>query len=503
MLRANMSSRAKTFLPVCFTLFLLCLAVPASPAQEPASQPQLVLKGVVTYAQNHSLIDLPFDVPQGVHRLTVDIRYTDREKQTVLNTEISDPYRFRGTSGSNKNHFTIGENDATPSFLPGAIPAGKWKLTFVVSNIRQDMTSSYEADIYFDRPIDDVAFVDHPLNTKPGWYRGDLHMHTAHSDGSCSSQSGQSVPCPVFFTAEAAAKRGLDFIAISDHNSTSQYDALRELQPYFDRLLFIPGREITTTAGHANLFGTMRYLDYHVGDADTPDVNTLAKRARDLGGILSINHADAPGGEICRGCRWEPNPPIDMHLIAAVEVINGGDGEGLFPSYQFWQRQLAAGYRPTAIGGSDNHRPDWPLEKPGSVGSPTTVVHAQELSVPAILNGIRSGHVFIDLSGSSNRLLEVEASDTRGKAVMGDALSAEQNEEVHLAIHIEHCAADQVAVLLDGAQPLPTDRKILLQPDEKLSATWKSDGKRHWITVEVRDLTGALYLLGNPIYFNY
>jgi hypothetical protein len=484
----------------CRLIPLFCLAVLALPAR---AMSQVVLKGTITYAQNHSSIDLPFQVAPGVHRLTVDVRYTDREKQTVLNTEISDPNRFRGTSGSNKNHFTIGENDATPSFLPGAIPPGQWKLILTVSNIRPGMTSSYEVDIYFDRAIDDVAFVDHPLNPKPGWYRGDLHMHTAHSDGSCPSQSGQSVPCPVFFTVESAAKRGLDFIAITDHNSTSQYDALRELQPYFDQLLFIPGREITTTAGHANLFGTMRYLDFHIGDAETPDINALARRAHDLGGILSLNHADSPGGEICRGCRWEPSPPVDMRLVTAIELINGGDGEGLFPSYDFWQKQLENGYRPTAIGGSDNHRPEWPLQKPGSVGSPTTVVKAAELSVPAILDGIRAGHVFIDLSGSPDRSLEVEASDAQGKAGMGDVLAAPQGQEVHLVIHIEHCAADRVSLLLDGQKALPVTPETLRQQSELSSATWQSDGKRHWLVVQVRDLTGALYLLGNPIYLNF
>jgi len=486
-----------------FLIAVFCVAAPALAVDDTHNQHQLVLKGTITYAQNHSLVDLPFEVPPGVYRLTVDVRYTDREKQTVLNTEISDPYRFRGTSGSNKGHFTIGESDATPSFLPGAIPAGKWKLTLAVSNIRSGMTSSYEADIYFDRPIDDAAFVDHALNPKPGWYRGDLHMHTGHSDGSCPSQSGQPVPCPVFFTVESAAKRGLDFIAVSDHNATSQYDALRELQPYFDRLLFVPGREITTTAGHANLLGTMRYLDFHVGDADVPDINVLARRAHELGAILSINHADSPGGEICRGCRWEASPPVDMRLITAIELINGGDGEGLFPSYEFWRKQLEHGYRPTAIGGSDNHRPYWPPDKPGSVGSPTTVVQASELSVPAILDGIRAGHVFIDLSGSPDRSLEVEVSDAQGSAAMGDVLAAPQGEEVRLAIHIEHCAANRVSVLLDGQKALPVTPEILRQPSVLASAAWRSDGMRHWLVVEVRDLTGALYLIGNPVYLNF
>lgn len=478
--------------------FAGAFAAPATP-----DQPQVVLKGTVSGEQNHKFIMLPFTVPAGVHRLTVDIHYTDREKQTVLNTEISDPVRFRGTSGSNKNHFTISESDATPSFLAGAIPAGTWTLTFGVSNIRKGMTSSYEADIRFDDPIDDSSFTDHPLETSARWYRGDLHMHTAHSDGTCASQSGRMVPCPVFSTAEAAAKRGLDFVAVTDHNSTSQSNSLRELQPYFDRLLFIPGREVTTMAGHTNLFGTTRYLDYRVGDSAVPDINALARQAQSLGGILSINHADSPGGEICRGCRWEPNPPVDMHLITAVEVINGGDGEGYFPSFQFWQKQLEAGYRPTAIGGSDNHRSDWPMQKTGSVGSPTTVVYARELSVAAILDGIRAGHVFIDLTGSADRILELHAADSSGTASMGDVLAAKDGEDVRIAIHALHCASDRVRLLLDGQTPITADAEILTSSDQTVTADWKSDGKRHWIVAKIEDQTGGLDLLGNPVYLNF
>ena len=98
----------------------------------------------------------------------------------------------------------------------------------------------------------------------PAWFRGDLHMHTAHSDGQCPSQTGKMVPCPLFFTADAAARRGLDFIAITDHNASSQYDAMRELQPYFDKVLLIPGREITTFQGHINFLGSTDFIDFRL-----------------------------------------------------------------------------------------------------------------------------------------------------------------------------------------------------------------------------------------------
>jgi hypothetical protein len=49
------------------------------------------------------------------------------------------------------------------------------------------------------------------------------------------------VPCPLFLSAQTAATRAQVFIAITDPNADSKNDALGELQPYFDRVLLIPG----------------------------------------------------------------------------------------------------------------------------------------------------------------------------------------------------------------------------------------------------------------------
>ena len=232
-------------------------------------------------------------------------------------------------------------------------------------------------------------------------------MHTAHSDGSCASQSGRSVPCPVFLTAQAAVARGLDFIAISDHNATSQYEAMRELQPYFDRLLLIPGREITTFWGHFNIFGITQFVDYRAVPGGR-DVNAILRDVRAKGGIASINHAYSPDGEICMGCGWKPPYPVDMSLFTGIEVINGGQ----IISTGFWDRQLAGSLRLTAIGGSDNHNGPAEPKRPNAIGSPTTVVEAKDLSVAAILEGIREGRVFVDLTGSRDKMIDIEAHDS-------------------------------------------------------------------------------------------
>jgi hypothetical protein len=86
-----------------------------------------VLTGDVTGAQNHTYFEIPFTVPAGTHRVSVDFQYTGKEQRATLDLGVADPERFRGQSGGNKSHFTISETDATPSYLPGAIPAGVWR----------------------------------------------------------------------------------------------------------------------------------------------------------------------------------------------------------------------------------------------------------------------------------------------------------------------------------------------------------------------------------------
>jgi hypothetical protein len=93
------------------------------------------------------------------------------------------------------------------------------------------------------------------------------------------------VPCPVYFTVDA----------------TSQYDAARELQPYFDKLLLIPGREITTFHGHLNFLGTTQFLDFRLGTKDVPDMNVLLRNARKLRALVSVNHPAAPSGPRAAG----------------------------------------------------------------------------------------------------------------------------------------------------------------------------------------------------------
>jgi len=481
-------------------LWLIVFGVFALHAQTEA-KPDIVLKGSISGNQNNTYVDVPFQVPQGIVSLTVTFHFTEREQHTALDLGVFDPERFRGWSGGNKSSFTISNADATPSYLPGPLIPGTWKLVIGVPNIRPNVTSRYEADVFFRRGTETTSFTDKPLREGPAWYRGDLHMHTAHSDGSCKSQSGNRVPCPVFVTAEAAASRGLDFIAVTDHNTISHYDALRELQPYFDKLLFIPGREVTTFWGHANLFGPTDFFDFRVGTT-VPSTQALFEEADRMHALLSINHPNDPTGEACMGCGWSPKAAMDPRLIHVVEAVNSGAEEGPHSGVSFWEKYLDEGYRVTAIGGSDNHNALKPASMIGSVGSPTTVIYAQNLSVEALLDAIRHGHVFIDLSASGKRLLDVSVTEGNEKAMMGDVVAAPVGTTIQISAHVMACAGQQLRFLLDG-QPVATLQTVLTQDDQTISLQLPSDGKKHWLRPDVVSPEGKLILLGNPFYLNH
>jgi hypothetical protein len=278
---------------------------------------------------------------------------------------------------------------------------------------------------------------------------------------------------------------------------------MRELQPYFDKLLLIPGREITTFQGHINFLGSTDYIDFRLDGKNVPDVNTLLESAARVGAITSINHPLSPSGEICLGCGWTPKTPVDMHLLTGVEAVNGGSEQHGLSDLPFWDQELNRGCRLTGIGGSDNHRPMQPLDQTGSIGSPTTVVYASELSTPAILDGIRAGHVFLDVAGTHDRLLEVTAHADARIAHAGDMLNAAAGAQLNFSAHVTAVAGGTLHWIEDGQDVALPQGVATFTADSTQTLHWTSDGRRHWFRAQVTGPDGKLWLIANPIYVNW
>ncbi|MFD0743485.1 CehA/McbA family metallohydrolase [Phytohabitans flavus] len=199
---------------------------------------------------------VPFEVPPGVRRITVRTAW-DRFPVVpglagnvldigIFGTagwEVGNRRGFRGWSGGARTWFTVSETDATPGYLAGPIEPGMWAVALgpvVLNPLGMRWRIRVELE-YGDRPP--VPTVAEPApravpDRGPGWYRGDLHLHSVHSDGRRTQDQ----------VAEAVREAGLDFFASTEHN-TSAGNRAWTAQPA-DDLLVLPGQEVTTRHGH-------------------------------------------------------------------------------------------------------------------------------------------------------------------------------------------------------------------------------------------------------------
>jgi len=212
------------------------------------------------------------------------------------------------------------------------------------------------------------------LDPGPGWYRGDLHVHTEYSHDS-------SVPVAEWIAAAVTA--GLDFLAITDHRNV---DHLFDPDWHSDEVLLLSGIE-WGGPGHGNIFGlrTDNTCDYN----DFDQVIASWTRARLQGAVQSVNHY-GDDAEYWDGFFAER--PEALQLLDAFEVWNTWWGVEVGTnrsSIDRWDELLDEGHHLAAVGGSDTHYILFPL------GFPTTVVHATSLTPLAVLEGIRKGRTYI------------------------------------------------------------------------------------------------------------
>ncbi|MBM1221440.1 CehA/McbA family metallohydrolase [Ponticoccus sp. SC2-23] len=323
----------------------------------------------------------PIPVPEGISRIDVAVEY-DRGEDCAIDLGLADPRfgvfpsreGFRGWSGSARDRFFVASDDATPGYLPGPMPAGDWQLILGLYRVPAGGTEII-IRVSFDAgsrgPWSGLPAPVEVRREAEGWYRGDLHCHCWHSDAAGSPE-----------TLHAAARQaGLDFLAVSDHNTVShrRYFLPRSTPD----LLFLRAMEVTTYDGHANAFGTDGWVDFRI---DRPeDVQAMAHEVRRQGGVLSINH-DKPGLPWLHDWPGPDCMEVWQHPWLARNWI----------SLEKWQHRLAAGERLPAIGGSDWHQPaDLRPEGPYTLARPTTVLHLPELTEASVLEAMKAGRGYI------------------------------------------------------------------------------------------------------------
>ncbi|MCA9607337.1 MAG: CehA/McbA family metallohydrolase [Myxococcales bacterium] len=364
----------------------------------------LHFQGPVT-ADGGDYVTIPFDVPAGTAELRVE--HADGGASEILDWGVWAPEGFRGWGGGNSEPAVIGVDESSRSYLEGALTPGTWTLVIGKAKLVGG-AGSYDITVtFYDAatltPLPRAAFDPVVVRAAPGWYAGDLHVHSEES-GDAAATLPQ--------IATLARDRGLDFVVVTDHNTVSHHGRLAAYQAELTDLLLVRGIEVTTYGGHGNAIGVSAYVDHRVG-LDGVSATTIADAVAAQGGLFSVNHPTLALGDTCIGCAWvHADTPWDE--VASFEIQTGPyDVTGVLftpQAIEMWDGLLDQGYRLAAVGGSDDHRAG--MDESGTqsaIGSPTTMVYADELSEAGVVAAIRAGHTVVKLRGPDDPMVELEA----------------------------------------------------------------------------------------------
>lgn len=315
---------------------------------------------------------IPFEVPDNVEKITVSYDYFRKGKGFISDLKPSNTVdigledetgKFLGWSGSAHKSVSVGEYDSSPGYLCQPVKSGKWKILVGAYHIMPEgVDITYNID--FKYKGERLLF-------------GDLHIHTTASDGSLSA----------YEVGALAKNKGLDFIALANHNNISENFFL----PHIDGVTFISAVEWTHYKGHMNFFGVNNPFENSFVANTKEEMKNLISNARSKGAVISVNHPK------CRFCPylWEDENAFDM-----IEIWNGPMRKTNIDAINWWTDMLCKGRKLPVIGGSDFHKPKGIVK----LGNPVTGVYSKSPSPEDILDAVKRGRAFVSESVDSVRL---------------------------------------------------------------------------------------------------
>lgn len=465
---------------------------------------------------------LPFEVPEGVRRVDIELSKNGRESTSVglgLFDHRGPEYQsdgFRGIYGAERSSCYVTATDAAQSFLPGPIEPGIWTVIVPVFQAPTPTTIAVTVTLTYGRergtsqpPRARPAPI---LNREPGWFGGDLHAHTPASSDAWATGSALT---PAEWAA-TADDLGLDFVSLTDHNVISQNRKRREaMRKTEGDVLLIGGEEMTNWFhGHATVTGldTGEWLDFRQRPAGVP-LQEYEARIQQFFATTSEFDAYAAAAHPLLAVgnnQWQFFQDAMLNPAArpdGIEVWNGPWTPDDEAAVRLWDRLLQQGWRVTANGGSDTHGTDDPTygQRPGV---PTTRVYADELSTPAITNGLQNGRVYITHAPDGPKLyLRVRAGDD--SAMTGGTVTAPSTETITVEATVRGGAGYELLVIRDG-EPVHARR---INDDEATVTTAQTMGADGYVRLELRgkpDLRpeefrtsrGGMKALTNPVFLN-
>jgi predicted metal-dependent phosphoesterase TrpH len=448
------------------------------------------LSGTIKYGAP-DWVYIPLQIPRGVNRVTVSYTYDRPAVPAGTNgnaldigyfdesgIELGNDRGFRGWSGGAKTEFTLSTSDASTGYLPGPIKAGTHHIIvgpYTVApqglNWNIAVTLTYGAD--------GPAFVPkHAPRRATGrgkaWYRGDMHLHTVHSDG-------KRQPSEVAAGARAA---GLDYIVSTEHNTSSAAGVWGEFAG--PNLLIIDGEEVTTRNGHYTVLGLPAgtWIDWRYRSIDR-ELPKFVSEIHKTGALAVAAHPQ----DTCVGCGWK----FGYAGLDAIEVWNSTWNAQDEAVLAMWDAMIAAGQFVPAVGDSDAH------SEPAVIGLPHTVVYADDLEKSSILAAVKAGRSWIAESAKVN--LTFTASTLRHRAGIGERLDAAPDDQVRIDVAVTGEPGATVRLVTDAGMrvsvPLPADGKFTWTTTPQNAAYVRLEVRRPVATTSTPD---TMVAFTNPIF---
>jgi hypothetical protein len=400
----------------------------------------------------------------------------------LLTLTVFDPAGFRGAGHrQGDEHFvTIGQAKASPGFVPGPVPAGVWTVVIDTHLVMPGPQCTFKLEVSGtdECPVHDAPAwpVGHTAKRGPGWYRGDLHAHTIHSD------ARWDIGALLAF----GRSRQLDFMTLTDHNTVS---GLAEfVSAGCDDLLTLPGMELTTFWGHALTLGLMNWTDWRT-EPGKRSMEQIEHEVTARGGVFVIAHPLETGDPVCTGCAWVYSSMMPG-TARVVEVWNGDwvSGSNNSLGLQEVYRWLNNGCKLALTAGNDNHG-----FKPELMHYGFNNVYAQDLSEKVILRAVRAGHLYI----SSGPVLKMTAGTGGVTGMLGDVLDAGGSPITLNAEWQGGPSGTQLELIVDG------NTHTTCKAEEQGSAVWNLDGeKAHWALATLSIPGAKMLAITNPIFFD-
>lgn len=349
-------------------------------------------------------VDVTFTVPPNT--VEIQIAHDDGSSFDILDWGVWSPEGFRGWGGGLTDDAIIGVAQSSRSYLAGPITPGMWTVSIGKAKLDSD-GGHYSIDIECrdnaTLPVQPrAAFSPVVLEDTRRWYKGDFHVHSIQSGDANASFDA---------IATLAQANGLDFVNLSDHNTYSQHALIAALQPSYPAFLLLRGSEITTYSGHTNSVGTSTYVEHRLG-YNGRTVQGIADDVAAQDAVMIVNHPKLDLGGECIGCAWGHVDDTPWDQVAALELITGNFDIGVqvfVPRViELWDQLLDQGHRIAIVGGSDDHRAGTDTGATASpIGSPTTLVLADNLGEAAIIDAVRKGRTVVQLRGPGDPMVDM------------------------------------------------------------------------------------------------